>query len=101
MKTDEYPTGFDLETIRNWNFDKLSIQDFLEYIKYRWHWPDWGYELKGKKVLRLELHTGGWSGNESLIDAIANNFVFWVMCWEKSTRGGHYYFKIRLKAFTK
>lgn len=103
MDKDGYPTGKELDTIRNWDFNKKSIQDFLEHIHSCWHWadgPGWqGYHLTGKNILRLELHTGGWSGNENVIEALCENFVFWVMYWEKSVRGGHYYFRIPLKAF--
>jgi hypothetical protein len=40
----------------------------------------------------LQLHTGGWSENEELIDNLSKSF-FWNMYWQKSERGGHYYFK--------
>ena len=103
--TNDYPTDEELETIKNWDFNKKSVLDFLAFIHSCWHWadgPGWhGYHLTGKNVLRLELHTGGWSGNESIINVMQDNFIFWVMCWEKSIKGGHYYFRISLKAFKK
>jgi len=96
-----YPTDKELETIRNWDFYKKSIQDFLQYIHRLWHWadgPGWhGYDLTGKRVLKLSLHTGGWSGNERIIEAIEANIVFWVLYWQSSHCGGHYYFRIPLK----
>ena len=88
-----YPTEETIMRIERWN--GKNVVDFVEFIKEVWHWLDWGFELKGKRVLRLELHTGGWSGNEDIICALSNN-IFWMMYWEKSTRGGHYYFKIKL-----
>ena len=97
--SDIYPRENELLAIKEWNFLKKSIQDFLCEIKRLWHWEDWGYKLSGKRVLRLELHTGGWSGNESIIEALRDNFVFWTVCWIKSQRGGHYWFEIKLKLF--
>jgi len=38
--------------------------------------------------------TGGWSGNESLIDALRDNVGFWWTCWECSVRGGYYEFHV-------
>ena len=99
MNENDYPTDEELETIRGWDFNKGSVMDFLAFIESVWHWPDWGYELKGKRILRLELHTRGLSENESVMSALKANSIFWIMCWEKSVRGGRYYFRISLKAF--
>jgi len=105
MDEDGYPTDDELKTIRDWDFAKNSVQDFLDFIHSCWHWADgpgwYGYDLTGKRILRLELHTGGWSGNEEVIVAMKNNGIFWLICWEKSVRGGHYYFRVVLKNFGK
>jgi len=102
MNKNNYPTNRELNIIRNWDFDKKSILLFLGYIKEMWNYTDFGsYILTGRKVLKLQLHTGGWSGNEDTLKAMQDNVIFWVMCWEKSLRGGHYYFRIDLKAFKK
>lgn len=93
----EYPTKEELETIKEWDILHGSIKDLLDYIESLWWAPDWGFHLKGKRVLQLELHTGGWSGNESIIEALQSNFMFWSMYWERSHRGGHYWFRIRLR----
>lgn len=98
---DIYPTEEELKKIEEWDFRKNSIQDFLTFLESIWWMPDWGFKLKGKRVLKLELHTGGWSGNESIMEAIEKNFVFWMVCWRQSNRGGHFYFKIPLKLFQK
>lgn len=97
-----YPEKHELEQIATWDFEKRSVQDFLAEIKRFWHWPDWGYRLEkrghkdilGKPCWKLFLDTGGWSGNESVMEAIEKNFVFWVIAWVSSRRGGHYEFEI-------
>jgi len=99
-KMKEYPTAKELETIKNWDFTKQSLDDFLCFVESIWKYADIGFfKLTGTRVLKLELHTGGWSGNEDTISIIQDNDIFWMMCWEKSLRGGHYYFKIRRKLF--
>jgi hypothetical protein len=93
-----YPTDEELNQIKSWDILK-DLTGFLEYLESIWWMADWGFELSGKKVLRLKLHTGGWSGNEDIINALAEGALhgnlFWIMYWEKVLRGGHYYFKIK------
>lgn len=55
----------------------------------------WGVERIHKSpVINLELHTGGWSGNEVIISALLQNRMFITMWYKKWERGGHYYFEI-------
>ena len=91
----EYPTEQELKKIEEW--DGKDIESFLAFIESLWHWPTY-FVRRGKKVIRLELHTGGWSGNEAIISALGNAWgnMFWLSFWEKSIRGGHYWFKIPL-----
>jgi hypothetical protein len=88
---DEYPTDQELETIRQWqvlNLEQYHL--FMAFIKLSWTYSDCGYwEQEGDKYM---LYTGGWSGNESIIDAMQNNHIFWAFYWELSERGGHYVF---------
>ena len=91
---DCYPTEEELKVIEEWT--GKDVEAFLAYVETLWHWPDWGFKKKGKKIIYLELHTGGWSGNEDIIGALHKAWgkMFWFCYWEKSVKGGHYYFRI-------
>jgi len=90
--SDGYPTNKELRTIESWDTIH-NLRGLLLYIGDVWWAPEFGYELRGKHVLWLDLHTGGWSGNEDIISSLKKNLMFWIMGWQKSTRGGHFYFK--------
>ncbi|MFA5247922.1 MAG: hypothetical protein WCX79_00615 [Candidatus Paceibacterota bacterium] len=68
--------------------------DLICMIKSMWAYADIGYFKYDKNTRELELHTGGWSGNEEIISALEKNKVFWILYWQKTERGGHYYFNI-------
>ena len=94
---DGYPTKIELRKIEKWDFMQKSIVELIEYIRERWEYADNGYfEVKGKRVLKIRMSTAGWSGNESLIEALQKNVIFWGFYWVKTLRGGHYFFKVRL-----
>ncbi len=100
MDKDGYPEEHELKTIEKWDFRKKPVTEFIQYIVDRWMYAESGYStIKGKRVLQWWLSTAGWSGNESIIGAMKCNFVFWLMAWEWSAKGGHYFFKIRLDLF--
>ena len=65
----EYPREDELETIKNWDLLTKPVTELLEYIRQLWEYDD-RFVLTGKSVLRLYLSTGGWSGNEDLVDAL-------------------------------
>ncbi len=95
-----YPTDEYLHFLKY--FKPESIEEFEEFLikilKPTWHYGDWGFKLKRpyRGIRRLELHTGGWSGNEMLIDAIKKNIYFThvYMRYVMWKRGGHFYFEI-------
>lgn len=89
-----YPTSEELVKVKNYDPLKDDINDFLDFLESIWWMSDWGFKLTGKRVLRLELHTGGWSGNEEIIEELQST-MFFMLWWRKSLRGGHYYFRIR------
>lgn len=101
-----YPTRRFLRFIENYKPSKeLPLPQFVESILYSgWYMADWGFRLrrkyKGKR--KLELHTGGWSGNEEIIAAIKLNmwlthFQMKYVMWRV---GGHHYFEISYDAHT-
>lgn len=95
-ESDEYPDEETLKVIKKFDVFKQPVSELLELLRENWHFADEGYfVLKGKKVQKLELHTGGWSGNEDIIGALRDNEMFFMLYWQKSERGGHYYFKIK------
>ncbi len=88
-----YPTEADLNQIKALGGHYYRVPDIpglVEMLKEVWHFEDY-VKHEGS---RLELHTGGWSGNEDIIEALQDS-MFWVLCWQKSERGGHYYFELR------
>lgn len=95
--TDRYPTDEEFQRIREWDIFERPVAELLDFLESLWWMPDWGFKLTGKRVLRLELHTAGWSGNEDIIAALQQTPMFWMMFWQKSTRGGHYWFRIDLR----
>lgn len=98
---DSYPTEDDLKTIREWEFyqvEGVSAYDryleFMEFIKRKWWMPSWGWHTRDDRPGKYYISTGGWSGNESLISAMKQNWMFWHICWQMSRVGGHYIFQL-------
>jgi len=100
--SDEYPTDEQLDKIKNWDY-KLGWKSLIEYVELIWWMPDWGFKLykgrdnlfKNRRVMKLQLHTGGWSGNEEIIGALQQNFMFWSLSFYKQIVGGHYWFNLK------
>ena len=96
---DGYPTEEQLEKLRTWKWKDYT--GLMEYVRGIWHWgiPDKNIEhVKDdfdNDVIRYTMATGGWSGNESIIGALSDNFIFWSTCWVQSSRGGGYIFEVR------
>lgn len=94
LDKDNYPDKISLKRIEKWDILKQGVQGLLDLVEENTHMADWSLSIAGKRVLRFEYHTGGWSGNEEVINALRRNILFFSMFWKKSTRGGHYYFRI-------
>ncbi len=89
-----YPTEEQLETIKNWDLLKKSVIELLDFIEPLWEYHD--RFIRKRHILYLS--TGGWSGNEDIIGALHQNFLFWSLYWASSKRGGHYWFNTNLCA---
>lgn len=96
-----YPTETALNLIRKWHW--LDIKGCFEFIKNIWTYKNyWREDISGEKngepAVTYHVSTAGWSGNESLIEALMRNEMIWHLSWVQSKRGGHYifeYIKIR------
>jgi hypothetical protein len=99
---DEYPTDEELDRIKSWPLDG-NYALWFDFIRSCWWAADWGWheedtvdELFEKPVHRYSISTGGWSGNESIIEAMMENkSLLWLFTWVQSRRGGHYVFQIK------
>ena len=98
LDIDGYPTEEYLDFIRGYDFLFEDVRPFLDILRDGWAYRDWGFKFrrKYKDHQTLELHTAGWSGNEEVIGALKETYFF-TLYWEKTHRGGHYYFKIPIK----
>lgn len=103
LDDDGYPTETALDIIREWPFT-MGDRELFVFIKSIWWMADWGWkegiepserELV-ERVYRYRISTGGWSGNESIIQALQENkWCMWYLTWVQSRRGGHYIFELR------
>lgn len=83
-----YPDDETLRTIREWPWDDFG--GLMKFIRKHWTYADWGWREYEPGV--YEISTGGWSGNEDIIQAMMQNAAVWVVHWYLSRRGGHYVF---------
>lgn len=98
LDEDGYPTGASLEIIKIWGHE--DIIGWFEFINSLWHLRSWGWAEKDepyehdekRMVRRYYISTAGWSGNETLIKAMQESFL-WHLVWVESRRGGHYIFE--------
>ena len=86
---DGYPTQEALLEVSR--FDSVKdIDGYMNLIKSLWSYPD-RFVLNDSE---LYLSTGGWSGNESVIAAMKENFFFFI-AHTKWIRGGHFWFSLK------
>lgn len=91
--TERYPSGPELKTIRRWHINNATnSKALLDFIESIWAFRRWGWK---KTRHRVYCSTGGWSGNEEIIEALQKNKWFWQFNWQESRRGGHYIFEYR------
>ena len=93
MSDNRDPSEDEIKRIENWSVsDPLGL---LEFIRPLWE-PYGCLRISGKRVKHVYMATGGWSGNEDIVDALhrSGSMLFWLLYWEKSARGGAFWFKI-------
>ena len=89
---DGYPTDEALEKIAKWEIKKLSdYHALMSLVKSMWTYN----QCFTKYGNRYTLVTLGWSGNEDIIRALHSNFIFHLICWESSERGGRHVYEPR------
>jgi hypothetical protein len=93
---DGYPTEKLLDKIENWEYNS-KYEELMQFIKPYWRYSDFGYwdEKTLDKGKEYHISTAGWSGNESIIGALKENKIFWMVSWIQSRRGGHYIFEVK------
>jgi len=98
MDEDGYPTEELLSQIKNYDPIKSGFIDLMHLVYDNWiyDFPYKSFYKDGDKYV-YTLSTGGWSGNEELIDALMENHLWWMFSWYSSRRGGHYEFRIKTK----
>ena len=90
-----YPTDKFLKYVKNYDLSKKSIKTLMDDIESEWWMPSWGWkQTRRKDRIIFEVSTGGWSGNEDIIEALQKNELFWCFMFEQSRVGGHYIFSI-------
>jgi len=94
-----YPEEEQLDKIANWSvWESLhNFREFMDYVFSLWSYRDWGWRQNNDIYT---ISTAGWSGNEDIIDAMQQNFVFWSLYWYSTRVGGHHIFappKVRIE----
>ena len=98
LDDDGYPTEEFLQSIVDWPWQD-GFGPLLEHaLKGHIYDTCWSCEPKGGGKTEWHISTGGWSGNESIITALRENYMFWMVCWVQSRRGGHYIFETKESA---
>lgn len=88
LDQDGCPTDETLERIKQWSpSDPVGLFEFVEQC-----WSKAGRFVFADNT--VQMSTGGWSGNEDVIDALQRNCVAWSLCWVMSRAGGGYEFEI-------
>jgi len=97
--SDGYPSDQTLRDISYWyTLNGYTPKEFFQFCKeaFNKHYGSWqiveNYNndlLKDKPFTALRIATGGWSGNELVMDHMKTT-IFWSICWRASVSGGLY-----------
>jgi len=92
LDDDGYPTDETLDGIRNCSISSPSDCEELMKLVVEPIWTFKNYIMKDDKTGYWFVSTGGWSGNEDIIEALQENALFMTLYWIQSRTGGHYIF---------
>lgn len=97
MDEEGYPTEETLKRIRTW--PHADFNGLMNFVIGLWQYQDYVEDYNaiddfGKEVREVNISTGGWSGHEEIVDALKQNKIFWMYCWQMSRRGGRYRFHL-------
>ena len=93
LDDEQYPSDEFIDAIAHCKPEDYNFM--LEKIEQHWRFANYFTKKKDEEgVIRIEMITGGWSGNESIIKALRKNSAWWACFWELSTRGGRHCFEI-------
>jgi hypothetical protein len=88
-----YPSEETLEVIRTWPIkSNKDISELFHYVEKAWRYEFYIQNGGTERLRWAKIATRGWSGNEDIISALQQNYVFWTLCWLSSKRGGGYEF---------
>lgn len=102
----DYPTEETLERIRTWPLDSLAdFEAGMDFAGAAWSYPQYWAKERGwldpetgtRPCLRYMFSTGGWSGNESIVNAIEANTLFQIIGAWSWRRGGHYEYRFPME----
>lgn len=95
LDSDGYPTDGALDKISKWDYS--DIPGLFKFIYDIWWMPEFGWRetTHDDGTQQYSLSTGGWSGNESILRALKDNSMIWLITWYSSRRGGHHVFLVK------
>jgi len=88
----EYPSEDFLLYVASYDVLSEGPCKLIQALKDEWQYRDYIRWCPATRTLKIS--TGGWSGHEDIIEALAQN-MFWHIYWVASIRGGHYTFRVR------
>lgn len=98
-----YPTEESLDRIRSWAIDTLAdFEAAMDFAGAAWSYPEYWCKDRDwidpewpsrRPMLRYVFSTGGWSGNESIVEAIEQNRMVQMIGAWSWRRGGHYEYR--------
>ena len=94
------PTDHTLQLITDWPYDDLPAMIGFARRCFNDHYGKWEIKRMVDTDIRedipkaLRIVTGGWSTNESVVQAMLQNRIFDALCWVLSARGGLHVFDL-------